>query len=48
MYFGALISHQEQIREGSKAQNIQYLAGWVRLWQLKLLLAIWDEGDGVW
>jgi len=29
--FGAMRGHQEDIREGGKTQNGQYLAGWVGL-----------------
>jgi hypothetical protein len=32
--FEAMCGHQEQIREGSKAQSGQYLAGWVGLLHL--------------
>jgi len=31
MRFGAMRDHQEQIREGGKAQSGQYLAGCARL-----------------
>jgi len=31
MRFGVMRGHQKQIHEGNKAQNGQYLAGWVRL-----------------
>jgi len=31
MRFGVMRDHQKQIREDDKAQNGQYLAGWVRL-----------------